>query len=217
MKRPNRTFLASAVALSCVLPFTACSPGTDEEASADETQVEETQEPTALESANETADSSDSAASVAEQTEVTIGETIEDPDMGDTIEIVSAVRNFPSSEKADVAQEGGEIVLLQVTVAPGEEFGGLVSMGDFEISYDDGAEYWNNDTRMITEEMDEAEFSPYEDVSRRDGGEHTGWIAYFPEEKRDTYKMQYQRAGAKVIGSDEEIDEYTKDFEIPAP
>jgi hypothetical protein len=102
-------------------------------------------------------------------------------------------------------------------VTPGEEYGGLVSMGNFKISWDDGADFWGNKTRMVEEEMDAAGYTPLEDVSRSDGGEHTGWMAFLVDERADTYLVDYERSGAEVIGSDEVIDAFQQEFEIPAP
>lgn len=136
--------------------------------------------------------------------------------MGDEIEVISAVRDFPSEEKADVIDDGGEIVLIKVSIKPGEEYGGCVSAGDFQLSWDDGADYWMNKNSILEDEMNDADFSPLEDLSRRDGGETTGWIAYTADEKKDTYKIEYTRRGAKVIGSDKTIDEFQKHITIPA-
>ena len=145
-----------------------------------------------------------------------VGETIEDPDMGDTVEVLSAVRDFPSEEEGELVADGGEVVLLEVSVMPGDEYGGLVSMGNFEISWDEGDEFWGNKTRLVEEEMDAAGYAPLDDVSRSDGGEHSGWIAFLVDERADTYLVNYERDGAKVIGSDEEIDAFDQEFEIPA-
>ena len=112
--------------------------------------------------------------------------------------------------------DGGEVVLLEVSVMPGDEYGGLVSMGNFEISWDEGEEFWGNKTRLVEEEMDAAGYAPLDDVSRSDGGEHSGWIAFLVDERADTYLVNYERDGAKVIGSDEEIDAFDQEFEIPA-
>lgn len=157
------------------------------------------------------------APSANEQTEVQIGEALADPDTGDSVEIISAIRDFPSQEQADLIADGGEVVLLQVKIAPGDEYGGRISAGNFKISWDEGADYWGNKTRMVEEEMDEADFAPLEDISRRDGGQHTGWIAFFADERAETYLVQYERSEAKVIGSDETIDAFVVDVEIPAP
>lgn len=203
----------TAAGASLVLILSGCS-GSDDAAApvSEETEA-------AVAEAEETTEAEPEAAPAAagEETEVSIGETIEDPDMGDSIEVVSALRDFPSEEEADLIAEGGEVVLLEVSVTPGTEYGGLISMGNFKISWDDGADFWGNKTRMVEEEMDAAGYTPFEDVSRRDGGEHTGWIAFLADERAETYLVEYSRAGAEVIGSDETIDEFTTEFEIPAP
>lgn len=162
------------------------------------------------------ASESPSAAPAGEEKEVKIGKTLKDPDMGDTIEVISAVRDFPSTEEADLIAEGGEVVLLQVKIKPGTEYGGRISDGNFEISWDKGADFESADTRLMTEELTAAKRTPLEDVQRRDGGEHTGWIAFQVEEKADTYLIEYERDGAKVIGSDKTIAEFTEQVEIPA-
>lgn len=160
--------------------------------------------------------SESAAAPAGDEAEVKIGKTLEDPDMGDTIEIISAVRDFPSTEEADLIADGGEVVLIQVKIAPGKEYGGRVSEGNFEISWDKGADFQSSDTRLMTEEMTAAKRTPLEDVQRRDGGEHTGWIAFQVDEKADTYLIEYTRDGAKVIGSDKTIAEFKEQVEIPA-
>lgn len=219
--RYRRSSLAAAVVLGGALLISGCGSSSEEP----ESQQSQTEEPTT--SAPATGASTTGAttgsetegatgAPAGDQTEVTIGETIEDTDMGDTIEVLSAVRDFPSEEQAEVIDEGGEVVLLEVKVTPGQEYGGLLSIGNFEISWDDGADFWNNQTRMIEDEMNAAGYPPLEDVSRRDGGEHTGWVAFFPQERADTYLLQYSRSGAEVIGSDETIDEFVTELEIPA-
>jgi len=135
--------------------------------------------------------------------------------MGDTIEVISAIRDFPSTENADTIADGGEVVLLQVKVKPGKEYGGLIQDGNFEISWDKGADFWSPESQLA-EEMTAAKRTPFDDVARRDGGEVTGWIAYEVDEKADTYLIEYTRSGAKVIGSDKEIAEFKKQIEIPA-
>ncbi|WP_375001412.1 transcriptional regulator [Aeromicrobium sp. CTD01-1L150] len=164
-----------------------------------------------------TSEAAEADAVAGEEAEVEIAEAFEDPDMGDSLEIISAVRDFPSEEHADLIADGGEVVLVQVKVAPGEEYGGRISTGNFEISWDDGADFWNDKTRMVTEEMAAADRPELEDVARRDGGETTGWVAFLVDEKADTYLLNYTRDGAKVIGSDETVDEFTHEVEIPAP
>ncbi|MFD7073554.1 transcriptional regulator [Nocardioides sp. NPDC059952] len=201
-----RTCRLAAVGLSLglALALTGCG---SEEADSDADAAVESSAP---------ASESPSAAPAGEEKEVKIGKTIKDPDMGDTIEVVSAVRDFPSTQEADLIAEGGEVVLLQVKIKPGTEYGGRISEGNFEISWDQGADFEGSDTRLMTEELTAAKRTPLEDVQRRDGGEHTGWIAFQVEEKADTYLVEYERDGAKVIGSDKTIAEFTEQVEIPA-
>lgn len=152
----------------------------------------------------------------SDEAEVEIGETLEDPEMGDTVEVVSAVRHFDSDDQAELIEAGGEVVLVEVNIAPGDEYGGRLSSDNFKISWDDGADFWNNDTRMIEDEMEEADRPPLEDISRSDGGEHSGWIAFFVDEESDTYLLEYERREGEVIGSGDTIDEYVEEVEIPA-
>ena len=228
-KQSIRPVLAAAAAFGIALTVSGCggdgaaaddaAVGSEQDAPAGEADAETSPDGGGLdgtEDSAEGADSGESTGAAGEETQVEIGETLEDPDMGDRIEVRSAVRDFPSEEQADLIADGGEVVLLEVTVSPGEEYGGLVSMGDFEISWDDGAEFWNNKTRMVEDELEAADYPVFEDVSRRDGGEHTGWIAFLADERADSYQMSYTRAGAEVIGSDEVIDPFEAEFEIPA-
>lgn len=195
---------AGGLSLGLALTLTAC--GSDD--SKDDAAVDtETSAP---------ASESSSAAPAGDEVEVKIGKTFKDPDMGDTVEVISAVRDFQSTEEAELIAEGGEIVLLQVKVTPGKEFGGLIQDGNFQISWDDGADFWSPDTDEVATELTAAKRKPFEDVSRRDGGEHTGWIAFEVDEKADTYVVEYERSGAKVIGSDKTIAEFKEQVEIPA-
>lgn len=218
----RRTTTAAALAAGFALALSACggSDAADETApqdtAAEDTAAEESTEDDAA--VDDSAEESDDAAvaPAGEESQVDVGETIEDPDMGDTVEVLSAVRDFPSEEEGELVADGGEVVLLEVSVTPGDEYGGLVSMGNFEISWDEGEEFWGNKTRLVEEEMDSAGYAPLDDVSRSDGGEHSGWIAFLVDERADTYLVNYERDGAKVIGSDEEIDAFDQEFEIPA-
>lgn len=203
-----RTCRLAAAGLSVGLALTLTGCGSEDTKTDADAAVEVESSSPASESA--------SAAPAGAETEVKIGKTLEDPEMGDTIEIISAVRDFPSTEEADLIADGGEVVLVQVKITPGKEYGGRVSEGNFEISWDKGADFESSDTRLMTEEMTAAKRTPLEDVQRRDGGEHTGWIAFQVDEKADTYLIEYARDGAKVIGSDKTIAEFTEQVEIPA-
>ncbi|MBG6098967.1 transcriptional regulator [Nocardioides luteus] len=202
-----RTGRLAAVGLSLGVALTLAGCGSEE------TDADAAVE---VESSAPASESPSAAAPAGDETEVKIGKTLKDPDMGDTIEVVSAVRDFPSTEEADLIAEGGEVVLLQVKIKPGTEYGGRISEGNFEISWDNGGDFESSDTRLMTEELTAAKRTPLEDVQRRDGGEHTGWIAFQVEEKADTYLIEYERDGAKVIGSDKTIAEFTEQVEIPA-
>lgn len=177
------------------------SPSTSESAS-----TEPSNEPSATESGGGS----------AEQTTVELGEKLSDPDTEDTVELVQAIRNFPSEEQADVIADGGEVVLLQVKVTPGKKFGGAISEGSFQISWDGGKEFWMNKTRMVEEELKAADLELFDRIARRDGGSKTGWIAYVVKEKADTYQIEYTRRAAKIIGQDKTIKEFTEQVEIPA-
>ena len=208
IRSTGRASLIPAVGLGLALALTACG--------SEDTSSASTQESAPAE-AESSAPASESAAAApsGDEKEVKIGKTLKDPDMGDTIEVISAVRDFPSKEKADTIADGGEVVLLQVKVKPGKEYGGLIQDGNFQISWDKGADFWTPESQM-GEEMTAAKRTPFEDISRRDGGEATGWIAFEAEEKADTYLIEYERRGAKVIGADKEIPEFKKQIEIPA-
>lgn len=159
---------------------------------------------------------SDSGASSGSQGQVNIGESFEDPEMQDKIEVLSAVRNFDSSKKASSIELGGEVVLLEVKVTPGQKYSGLIQSGALKISEDGGANFRYDQTDGLEAEMRAAGFEPWEDINRRDGGTHQGWLAYVPNEKQDTYTIRYERGPGKVMGTDEKVPEFTKTFDIPA-
>ena len=159
---------------------------------------------------------SEEGQSSGSQAEVSIGESFEDPEMQDKIEVLSAVRNFDSSKKATSIELGGEVVLLEVKITPGQKYSGLIQSGAFKISDDGGADYRYDQTSGVEAEMKAAGYDPFEDVARRDGGTHQGWIAYVPDEKQDTYKIRYERGAGKVMGTDEKVPEFTTTFDIPS-
>ena len=128
-----RTCRLAAAGLSVGLALTLTGCGSEDTKTDADAAVEvESSAP-----ASETA----STAPAGDGAEVTIGKTLKDPEMGDTIEIISAVRDFPSTEEADLIAEGGEVVLLQVKIKPGKEFGGSVSYSNFDISADGGTDF----------------------------------------------------------------------------
>ncbi|UVI35915.1 hypothetical protein [Brevibacterium spongiae] len=159
---------------------------------------------------------SDSGQSSGSQAEVSIGESFEDPEMQDKIEVLSAVRNFNSSKKATSIELGGEVVLLEVKVTPGQKYSGLIQSGAFKISEDGGSEYRYDQTDGIEAEMRAAGYEPFEDVTRREGETHQGWLAYVPNKKQDGYTIRYERGAGKVMGTDEKVPEFTTTFDIPS-
>lgn len=197
------------VSLSLIL--TGC--GSDDDDESDNTSAETDM----VDDEEDDADNDDVDAAPGDEAEVDISASFEDPDIGDSIEIVSAVRDFPSAEHADLIENGGEVVLVELNIVPGEDYGGRIADGNFKISWDDGADFWNNDTRLVEDEMEAADRPVLEDISRIDGGEHTGWIAFLVDDKADTYQVEYLRGAAEVIGSDETLDEFVEEVEIPAP
>src|SRR5690625_6259889 len=80
------------------------------------------------------ASGSEEGQSSGSQAEVSIGESFEDPEMQDKIEVLSAVRNFDSSKKATSIELGGEVVLLEVKITPEQKYSGLSQSGAFKIS-----------------------------------------------------------------------------------
>ena len=159
---------------------------------------------------------SDSGASSGSQGQVSIGESFEDPEMQDKIEVLSAVRNFESSKRASAIELVGEVVLLEVKITPGQKYSGLIQSGAFKISEDGGADYRYDQTDGLEAEMRAAGYEPFEDVRRRDGGTHQGWLAYVPNEKQDAYTIRYERGPGKVLGTDEKVPEFTTTFGIPS-
>lgn len=204
-----RTARLAAGGLSLGLALTMAGCGSEDTKADADAAVEAESSAPASESA------SASAAPAGAEVEVKIGKTFKDPDMGDTVEVISAVRDFPSTEEADLIADGGEVVLLQVKVKPGKEFGGSVSYSNFDISADGGTDFDSADSQL-EEELTAAKRTPLDSVRRMEGGEHTGWIAYTVDEKADTYVVEYVRDGAKVIGSDKTIEEFKQQVEIPA-
>lgn len=203
-----RLGLLPAIGLGLTLALTGCG-GSEESTSGSDSEASAPAE------AESSAPASEAAAPAGDEKEVKIGKTLKDPDVGDTIEIVSAIRDFSSTKEADLIADGGEVVLLQVKIKPGKEFGGSVSYSSFDISADGGADFDSAETDLEGE-LTAAKRTPLDDVRRMDGGEHTAWIAYTVDEKADTYVVEYERRAAKVIGSDEEIPEFKQQIEIPA-
>lgn len=226
-KKVSTSQLMTGSTLALALLLVGC--GSSEETQAPEEQAEEpaeqstgAEEAPEEEAEEEAGEESEEPASdeaegpAGEATEVSMDVTFSDPDMGDDISILSAVRNFQSEENADVYEDGGEIVLIEVEVTPGQEYGGAISVGAFAISWDDGADFWNNDTRHVEDDMAAAGYPALEDVRRMEGETGTGWVAFFAGDAANTYIIEYERRAASVIGSDEELDAFVETFEVPS-
>src|SRR5699024_6430541 len=101
------------------------------------------------------------------QPEGSIRVSYEDTETQDQIEVISTVRNFDSSKKATSIELGGEVVLLEVKITPGQKYSGLIQSGAFKISDDGGADYRYDQTSGVEAEMKAAGYDPFEDVARR--------------------------------------------------
>src|SRR5699024_4825964 len=152
---------------------------------------------------------SEEGQSSGSQAEVSIGESFEDPEMQDKIEVLSAVRNFDSSKKATSIELGGEVVLLEVKITPGQKYSGLIQSGDCKIADDGRAEYRHDQTSGVAAEMKAAGYAPVEAVPRRDGGSHQRGSACVTDEQQDPYEIRYERGAGKVMGTDEKVPEFT--------
>lgn len=209
-KLNTRKALLPTAIVSLSLILTGC--GTDDDDEPDNTPNDTDM----VDDDEDETDTDDANATPGDEAEVDVSASFEDPDIGDSIEIVSAVRDFPSEEHSDLIEGGGEVLLVELHITPGEDFGGRIADGNFKVSWDDGADFWNNDTRLVADEMEAADRPVLEDISRIDGGDHSGWIAFLVDEKADTYLVEYLRPAAEVIGSDETLDEFSEEVEIPA-
>ncbi len=190
--------------------------GQDQAGGQDSSSDQSTSGSSSSTSSSDGATGSGSGASSGSQGQVSIGESFEDPEMQDKIEVLSAVRNFESSKRASAIELGGEVVLLEVKITPGQKYSGLIQSGAFKISEDGGADYRYDQTDGLEAEMRAAGYEPFEDVRRRDGGTHQGWLAYVPNEKQDAYTIRYERGPGKVLGTDEKVPEFTTTFDIPS-
>lgn len=233
LRRPSVLARSAAIAATAVLALAACG-GTDaaEEETADPaaTEQEETADEEAAEDSSEDAageedvaeeettddaeteeDADDDAAS-AEGTEVAIDQEFTDEETGDVITIVSAVRDNPTEHYEATDNPDGEMVYLEVTVVPGDRFGGVISVRDFHLE-DDGSEV--NYASGAVEEMEEAGYTYYDQAPRRDG-EHTGYIPIYVTTTSETLQGAYVRPEAEILGEDESVPEFRGEFEIPA-
>lgn len=172
-----------------------------------ESATEETSEP---EESTSSDDASAPAPSGEAGTPVTVGETITDDVLGDTITIVQVIKGFPSTEFANIAEDGGEFVLVEVDVTAGDLYSGGVQGGFKLLS---GGETAGSSTGIIDDELEAAGMTPFDGV---DGGETgSGWVVFQVNSVKPSYELTYTRMAASVIGSDETIPEQV--WTIPLP
>lgn len=172
-----------------------------------ESATEETSEP------EETTSSDDASAPAAggeAGSPVAVGETITDDVLGDTITIVQAIEGFPSTEFANITEDGGEFVLVEVEVTAGDLYSGGVQGGFKLLSEGETA---GSATGIIDDEIEAAGMTPFDGV---DGGETgSGWVVFQVNSAKESYELTYTRMAASVIGSDETIPEQVWTIALP--
>lgn len=216
----------AAVGGLALLALTACGGTTDEQVPdtpAAEEQSTQDDGPTGDSPAEESEQTEeeiedateDPSGAGEEGAEVQIGETFTDPETGDSITIISALRDMPTERDAIYLEEGGEVVYLQLEVTPGDTYGGMLSTNDFSIQYDG-----NEDRAKTTlaEEISAAGYEPMESIARRDGAAGPVWLAFTVESDReDSYTGVYLRPETKILGEDTVVPEFRHEYTIPAP
>ena len=184
--------------------------GADEDTEADEADDSAAEDGSEDDAAEKDAEGGDAAA--GEGAVVEIGTEFTDEETGDVITIVSAVRHNPTEFYMATDNPDGEMIYLEVTVTPGDIYGGVISQSDFLLD-DDGEEV--NYAASADDEMIEAGFEYFDGPSRRDG-EATGYIPIYVETTGDTLQGAYVRPEMKILGEDETVPEFRGEFEIPA-
>lgn len=164
---------------------------------------------------SDTEDESDGAGAAAGSagTEVQIGETFSDADLGDEFTLISAKRDNPTSIDAGYVEDGGEVVYLQFEFTPSGEWGGALSTNEFYLVVD-GVE--DRAKSGLNSEIADAGLTPLELPSRSDGASGPLWMAFTALTRQETYKAAYIRPATEVIGEDQTLPEFRYDFEIPA-
>lgn len=166
----------------------------------------------------ESGDDKSSAPAGEGQKTVKIGKVFKDTVVGDTVEIVEAIRHFPlvtGSAKGTI-ERGGEGVLLHVKITPSGEYGGAVGQNDFALAGENdravkGASSYDKD-------IEAAGMKPLGLATRRKGPAD-GWVGILMREddaQAGPYKAAYGRPEAKVIGKDKTLKAFLGTFEVPA-
>lgn len=228
----------SALGVALAMTLAACG-GNDEqteettEATVEEqvdepTDVEETESEEATEDVEEETEDTEATDETDEDTTedgdatpseggtpVEINAELTDPETGDTITIVSALRDVPSERDASYIEDGGEVVYLEISIEAGDQFGGAIGTNDFYILYD-GEEDRAKGT--LRDEISAQGLEPLETFARRDGSSGNLWVALTVEGARaDTYTGAYIRPETEILGEDEVLPEFRGEFTIPAP
>lgn len=178
------------------------SESTPSESSASESESPESTE-------TEASESESGSAAGGEMEEVEVGESVEDPELGNTVEVTKIVRDFASEDFANIAEDGGEIVLVEIDAKAGDEFSGGVN-GPFTLRAD-GTD--SSSTSIVDDELEAAGMTPFDGPSR--GEEATGWLAFQVNTRADSYEFVYTRLAAKVIGSDKTFPKEEWTIELP--
>ncbi|PWD50996.1 transcriptional regulator [Serinibacter arcticus] len=177
---------------------------TTEEETATETESPEAEETTSEESTDAAAPSGEIPAPVA------VGETITDDVLGDVITVNQVITGFPSVEWSNIAEDGGEFVVVEVQVEAGDQFSGGVQGGFKLLS---GGQTAGSATSILNNDLVNAGMAPFEGVSSGESG--SGWVAFQVNTASAPYELTYTRMAASVIGSDETIPEQV--WTIPLP
>ena len=202
-----------ALLSACGAEETAAGPTTAATTSAPSSATETSSAPT-TESSTTEASAETSTAPPAEATPVKINASLQDKEVGDKVEVVSAIRHAAYPSVADALERGGELVLLEVKVTPSGQFGGLIAASAFRLVGANGDQVRSKTS--LEAEM-KADGKPLLDAPRRDGAA-TGWVAVLLDEDQagETYEGIYIRREAKVIGQDKTLPEFTGKFSVPA-
>lgn len=205
-----RTMTATA---AVALLLTACggeeSAETDAASTASASETSSATEASASESSSSETSASETSAPAGEMEEVEVGESVEDPELGNTVEVTKIVRDFASEDFANIAEDGGEIVLVEIDAKAGDEFSGGVN-GPFKLRAD-GTD--SSSTSIVDDELEAAGMTPFDGPSR--GEEATGWLAFQVNTRADSYDFVYTRLAAKVIGSDKTFPKEEWTIELP--
>ncbi|MGP9694183.1 hypothetical protein ACT3TZ_06140 [Brachybacterium sp. AOP25-B2-12] len=166
-------------------------------------------------SEDETSDAAEGAsAGAGPSAELPVGAELRDEALGDTITIVSVLRDVATERQARAVERGGEVIYVQVAATPGTQYGGSITPSDFHIN--PGQPDEDNTTLTLEPEITAAGLTAFDSAPRRDGGNPSGWIALVAEKRKDTYTAAYIRPEAKVLGKDTVIPEFRGEFTIPA-